>query len=114
MTPERKRALRAQIDQDARDMQGFQDLARENMRQWGIAISRAEKAEAERDDALTRLAAAEGRVAALRHAITEASDPDFIWGAMDNVHDAETTMDDYAAAVSRAVRGAMQITGEAE
>lgn len=27
---------------------------------------------------------------------------------------AGTTLDDYAAAVSRAIRGAMQITGEAE
>ncbi|MBA3912163.1 MAG: hypothetical protein C0524_20350 [Rhodobacter sp.] len=58
-------------------------------------------------DALARLEDAEGLVAALRHAITEASDPDFIWGAMDNVHDAETTLDDYAAAVSRAFRAAL-------
>ena len=71
MTPERKRALRAQIDRAARDMQGFQDLARENMRQWGIAISRAEEAEAEAADLRTRLAAAEAQVAAL----TEAARP---------------------------------------
>lgn len=68
-------------------------------------VERAEKAEAERDAALAR-------VEKLRHQITEASDPDFIWGALDNVHDAETTLDDYAAAVSRAIRGAMQIKGD--
>ena len=62
---------------------------------------------AERDAALAR-------VEKLRHQITEASDQDFIFGALDNVHDAETTLDDYAAAVSRAIRAAMQITGEAE
>lgn len=61
---------------------------------------RAEQAEAERDTALAR-------VEKLRHQMTEASDPDFIWGAMDNVHDAETTLDDYAAAVSRAIRAAL-------
>ena len=61
---------------------------------------RAKAAEAERDAALVR-------VEKLRHQITEASDPDFIWGALDNVHDAETTLDDYAAAVSRAIRGAL-------
>lgn len=60
------------------------------------------------------LDAALARVEKLRHQITEASDPDFIWGALDNVHDADTTLDDYAAAVSRAIRGAMQITGKAE
>ena len=61
---------------------------------------RAKAAEAERDAALAR-------VEKLRHQITEASDPDFIWGALDNVHDAETTLDDYAAAVSRAIRAAI-------
>lgn len=39
--------------------------------------------------------------------IEEATDPDFIWGALDNVHDAETSLDDYAAAVSRAQRAAL-------
>ena len=67
--------------------------------------ARAEKAEAERDAALAR-------VERLRHQITEASDPDFIWGALDNVHDAETSLDNYAAAASRAIRGAMQIKGD--
>ena len=54
----------------------------------------------QRDAALTR-------VEKLRHQITEASEPDFIWGALDNVHDAEATLDDYAAAVSRAIRAAL-------
>jgi hypothetical protein len=78
------------------------------------ALARAEKAEQERDRLAAQLAEARAREQALRHQITEASDPDFIWGALDNVYDAETTLDDYAAAVSRAIRGAMQITGEAE
>ena len=51
--------------------------------------------------------AALARVEKLRHQITEASDQDFIWGALDNVYDAETTLDDYAAAVSRAIRAAL-------
>lgn len=49
----------------------------------------------------------------LRHAAFEASHPDFIWGAMDNVNDAETTLDVYAAAVSRAIRAALS-SGEGE
>ena len=40
--------------------------------------------------------------------ISEATDPDFIWGALDNVHDCETTLDDYADAVSRAQRTALR------
>lgn len=35
------------------------------------------------------------------------TDPDFIWEALDDVHDAETTLADYAAAVSRAQRAAL-------
>lgn len=44
----------------------------------------------------------------LRAQIEEATHPDFIWGALDNVHDAETTLDDYADAVSRAQRAAIE------
>lgn len=40
-------------------------------------------------------------------ALEDITDPDFIWGALDNVHDAETTLDDYVAAVSRAQRAAL-------
>lgn len=59
----------------------------------------------DRDRARIAVLAAEN--ARLRHLIREASDPDFILGAMDNVHDAETTLDDYAAAASRAIRAAL-------
>lgn len=45
--------------------------------------------------------------ASLRHQVIEATDPNFIWGALDNVHDGDTTPDDYAAAVSRAIRAAL-------
>lgn len=61
---------------------------------------RAKAAEAERDAALAQMKN-------LRHQITEASDPDFIFGAMDNVHDWDPTLADYAAAVSRAIRAAL-------
>lgn len=50
----------------------------------------------ERDEARARVSALE-----------EITDPDFIWGAMDNVHDMDVTMDDYAKAVSRAQRAAL-------
>lgn len=43
----------------------------------------------------------------LRAATHEASDPDFILGTLDNVHDMDVTLPDYAAAVSRAIRAAM-------
>ena len=45
--------------------------------------------------------------ALIRESITEASDPDFLFGAMDNVTDMDVTLDDYAAAASRAIRAAV-------
>ena len=45
--------------------------------------------------------------ARVREKITEASDPDFLFGAMDNVTDMDVTLDDYAAAASRAIRAAV-------
>lgn len=53
------------------------------------------------------IAAKDAEIARMRGEFIEATDENFIWGAMDNVHDAETTMDDYAAAVSRAQRAAL-------
>lgn len=58
-------------------------------------------------DLLAEVIALREQKAALEYAIQEASDPDFLFGAMDNVHDAETTLDDYAAAASRAIRAAL-------
>lgn len=49
----------------------------------------------------------EAEVANLRDAIHAATDPDFIWGAMDNVHDMDSDLDDLAAAASRAIRAAL-------
>ena len=66
-----------------------------------------EKLKAERDAALAQ-------VARLHHLITEASDPDFIWGAMDNVNDMGTTLDDFAKAASRAIRAAIPILAAVE
>lgn len=68
---------------------------------------RAEKAEAERDAALAQ-------VARLHHLITEASDPDFIWGAMDNVNDMDVGLDEFANAASRAIRASIPILAAAE
>lgn len=49
----------------------------------------------------------EAEVANLRDAIHAATDPDFIWGAMDNVFDMDSGLDDLAAAASRAIRAAL-------
>ena len=57
-------ALRAQVERATSEIQGFQDLARENMRQWGAAVTRAETAEAE-------LAAAQQREAELLAALED-------------------------------------------
>jgi hypothetical protein len=46
----------------------------------------------------------------LRDAIEEATHPDFIFGAMDNVNDMDVSLDDFAHAVSRAIRAAMKDT----
>ena len=54
-----------------------------------------------------KLAEAERALERLRHDASEMSEPDFIWGALDNVHDCDTTLDNYAAAVSRAQRAAL-------
>lgn len=70
------------------------------------AIKRGQ-AEAERDAALAR-------VEKLRHQITEASDPDFILGAMDNVNDMDVTLDGFAQAASRAIRAALAHNGRGE
>jgi hypothetical protein len=59
-------------------------------------------------DALTKLAAAEARIAELEAGIHEASDPDFLYGAMDNVSDMGVTLTDFATAASRAIRAALE------
>jgi hypothetical protein len=51
---------------------------------------------------------AETELDRLREAIHEASDHNFLFGAMDNVHDMDVTLNDYAEAVSRAIRAAME------
>ncbi len=67
-------ALRDQVARSANGIEGFQELARENMRQWGVATSRAERAEAEAADLRARLAAAEAGVGALREALKMSSE----------------------------------------
>lgn len=56
---------------------------------------------------LAEIASKDAEIARLRSEFSNATDENFVWGAMDNVHDAETTLDDYAAAVSRAQRAAI-------
>lgn len=51
-------------------------------------------------------------VTAEREAMMEIVHPAFIWGALDNVHDCDTTLDDYADAVSRAQTSAIRARGE--
>lgn len=47
-------------------------------------------------------------------ALEEITEPEFIWGAMDNVHDMDVTLDDYAKAVSRAQRAALAASQPAD
>ena len=63
---------------------------------------------AERDALRGENEALRAEVERLRHEINEASDPNFIFGAMDNVHDCDTTLDDYADAASRAICAALK------
>ena len=58
--------------------------------------------------AMPEVEALRAEVEWLRHQINEASDPSFIFGAMDNVHDWGVTLGDYADAVSRAIRAALE------
>lgn len=92
-------------------------------------------AEAERDAAVERAAAREAwaaecllenecltaerdaalaQVARLQHLIREASDPDFLWGAMDNVNDMDADITEFANAASRAIRASIPILAAAE
>ena len=78
-------------------------------------LEAATRAEQAKQNALREQAKqAEAEVARLRHEITEASDPDFLWGAMDNVADQDVTLGDYAAAASRAIRAAIAAFQETE
>ena len=65
-------------------------------------------------DSLARVPAMEAEIvslaaenARLRHEIAEASDPDFLFGAMDNVNDMGVGLEQFAAAASRAIRAAL-------
>lgn len=104
MTTDPKDAEIARLTAELRVyMDAAEAHAVETMRQR----DRAEKAEAERDAALAQ-------VARLHHLITEASDPDFIWGAMDNVNDMDVGLDEFANAASQAIRASIPILAAAE
>ena len=49
----------------------------------------------------------EAENARLREAIEEASDPNFLFGAMDNVNDMDVSLSDFADAASGAIRAYM-------
>ncbi len=49
----------------------------------------------------------DAEIARLRHQIHEASDPDFLFGAMDNVNDIDVSLTDFANTASRAIRAAL-------
>jgi len=68
---------------------------------------RADIQSAELATALDQLAAAKAETERLRYQINEASDPDFLFGAMDNVNDMDVSLDDFARAASRAIRAAL-------
>ncbi len=68
------------------------------------AVSQRARAEA----AEARIAELEAENARLRHEIDEATDPDFIFGAMDNVNDMDVSLDDLARAASRAQLAALK------
>lgn len=69
---------------------------------------------AERDAARKALTESQAREATLHRAITEASEPDFIWGAMDNVNDMDADLGEFAKAVSRAIRAAVPTPADAQ
>lgn len=62
-----------ELAQAERDMHAFIEFRDEQMRQWAKAVTRAEKAEAERDTALVRAAELEAREKGLRRALELAS-----------------------------------------
>ena len=54
------------------------------------------------------MAEKDAEIARLRHQIHEASEPDFLFGAMDNVYDFGVSIETVAYAVSRAIRAALE------
>ena len=78
------------------------------------AIAKIAEATEARMKAEAALSESQAREAALHHAITEASEPDFIWGAMDNVNDMDADITEFANAASRAIRASIPILAAAE
>ena len=83
--------LRAQIDATLKDRAL---ILKERDRTFALVLARAE--------------AAEAKLAKLQHEAYEASHPDSLFGAMDNVADMDTSLMDYAEAASRAIRAAIK------
>lgn len=74
---------------------------------WEKSVRAHAEVLAERDAALVQ-------VARLQHLIHEASDPDFLWSAMDNVNDMDADITEFANAASRAIRASIPILAAAE
>lgn len=97
-------ALRKKIAELEADVSKYHDACLEAEGKHSDEKHRADKAEAEAE---ANADAALARIAELEHAIHEASDPDFLWGAMDNVNDMDADLEDFAEAASRAIRAAL-------
>lgn len=63
---------------------------------------------------LTAIEAVEAENKRLREVIAEATHPDFIFGALDNVNDMDVSLTDFAEAVSRAIRAALGDTPDGQ
>lgn len=59
---------------------------------------------------LTGVEAMQAEIKRLREEIAEATHPDFIFGALDNVNDMDVSITDFAEAASRAIRAALKET----
>jgi hypothetical protein len=97
--------LRAQLDSTLKDRALIMDERDALMEAVQANLLRPNYVRAEAAEA--RLARVRAHVDRLRHEITEASDPDFLFGAMDNVADMDVGLMQYAEAASRAIRAAI-------
>ncbi len=110
MTPDLARTVleqQATLEAQAAEIARLQHLLDLSQKTTEAVLTRAEKAEA-------ALSESQAREAMLHRAITEASEQDFIWGAMDNVNDMDADITEFANAASRAIRASIPILAAAE
>lgn len=92
------RMAESRASEQAAEIERLQNTIHDNNRSAIAKISEATEARMK----------AEARVAELERLIHEVSDPDFLWGAMDNVNDMDVGLTDFAEAASRAIRAALK------